>query len=127
VASFHEELPKHWEIYDRTGVAHNFEYNGLANNPLLTTGWMNLRNQFSWPEFQKLSFFYYGENRFFMLIDSNSMSPIPSSFPPFHTLNHSTNTNPKFRIRLRNNHVNSTTMVRTPNQFIFYVFLFNIF
>ncbi|WJX55268.1 hypothetical protein P8452_41058 [Trifolium repens] len=110
VASFHEELPTDWEIYDGSGVGNNIEFNCLANHPLLTTGWLNLRSHFSWPAIQKLSFFYYGGNKFFMLIDNNSNSPIPSSFPSFHTLNHLTNNNRKFRMRITTEHITATTM-----------------
>jgi hypothetical protein len=111
VAAFFHELPTDWDIVDRLGNIHKIQFNGLANKPLLTTGWDQLRNDFSWTEIKLLHFYYYGGKKFYMIINNNKDLEIPSFFPPFHSLSSSVGNNKTFRMQIRNEDVTATTMV----------------
>jgi hypothetical protein len=111
VAAFFHELQTDWDIVDRKGNIHKIQFNGLANKPLLTTGWDQLRNDFSWTEIKLLHFYYYGGKKFYMIINNNKDLEIPSFFPPFHSLSSSVGNNKTFGMQIRNEDVNETTMV----------------
>jgi hypothetical protein len=111
VAAFFHELQTDWDIVDRKGNIHKIQFNGLANKPLLTTGWDQLRNDFSWTEIKLLHFYYYGGKKFYMIINNNKDLEIPSFFPPFHSLSSSVGNNKTFRMQIRNEDVTATTMV----------------
>ncbi|KAK2356391.1 hypothetical protein QL285_093728 [Trifolium repens] len=85
VASFFEELGVVWEIFDSTGTPHQLQFNCSPTMPLLTTGWEDLRPFYKWSGNVKLHFFYYGENKFFMLINNKNIFAY-SDFPTFHSL-----------------------------------------
>jgi hypothetical protein len=86
ITSFFEELGYQWEIYDGNGICNNVQFNASAAKPLLTTGWDTLTTYYSWTGYRKLYLYYYGQNKFFMLIDNNSNYERLSFFPPFHSL-----------------------------------------
>ncbi|KAK2407972.1 hypothetical protein QL285_043525 [Trifolium repens] len=111
VAAFFHELQTDWDIVDRKGNIHKIQFNGLANKPLLTTGWDQLRNDFSWTEIKLLHFYYYGGKKFYMIINNNKDLEIPSFFPPFHSLSSSVGNNKTFGMQIRNEDVNETTMI----------------
>jgi hypothetical protein len=85
IASFFEELGVVWDIYDSTGTPHQLQFNCSHTKPRLTTGWEDLRTFYKWTEIVKLHFFYYGANKFFMLIN-NKQTFAYSDFPTFHSL-----------------------------------------
>jgi hypothetical protein len=110
-ASFFEELGMMWEVCDRKGRQHNFQFNGLLNQPRLTTGWNTLNDQYSWTEPQQLSFLYYGESKFYMLINEETNYNTPSYFPPYHSNSSVVSNNPKFLMHISHEDVNSQTKV----------------
>ncbi|KAK2429999.1 hypothetical protein QL285_028382 [Trifolium repens] len=85
VASFCEEFGVAWEIFDSTGTRHQLQFNCSPTKPLLTTGWEDLRPFYKWSGNVKLHFFYYGDNKFFMLINNKNIFAY-SDFPTFHSL-----------------------------------------
>ncbi|KAK2444075.1 hypothetical protein QL285_015130 [Trifolium repens] len=117
VAEFFGELPFDWEIIDGKAQQHKIQFNVNANQPLLTTGWESLRSDCSWTENQKLHFYYYGGNQFFMVISNSPNDIIPSFFPPFHSMGNLVRNNPKFRMRIISEDVTAYTMVSA--EFVF--------
>jgi hypothetical protein len=69
IASYFEQLGGEWKVYDSRGTPHLLEFNRSPTKPLLTTGWEGLRTYYNWSGIVKLSFFHYGDNKFFMLIN----------------------------------------------------------
>jgi hypothetical protein len=111
VAAFFNELQTDWEIYDRKGNMYNIQFNGLANKPLLTTGWDKIKNDYSWTGNKILHFFYYGGKKFYMLINNDTNLDIPRFFPPFHSMSSRTTNNQTFLMRIRDEDVTASTMV----------------
>ncbi|KAK2449639.1 hypothetical protein QL285_008814 [Trifolium repens] len=119
VANFFTELASDWEIIDIQGQKHIVHFNGLANKPLLTTGWNTLGNHYSWPAIKILHFFYYGDKTFYMEINNNAALDIPRFFPQFHTLGHLIETNQKFRIQVHNKDISASSMIISQQMDIF--------
>jgi hypothetical protein len=111
VAAFFEELGTEWKIYDTNCILHNVEFNSSPSTPLLTSGWDVLKNYFGWTQTKILSFFFFGENKFFMLISNDSTSVMPSSYPSFHSLSTLVDNNRKFYMRVRSADLQSPHVV----------------
>jgi hypothetical protein len=111
IAAFYEQLGKEWEIYDPKGVPHNVEFNRSITKPLITIGWDSLRTFYRWPGNQKLSFFYYGRNKFLMIVSDHSRFVIPTHFPSFHTMSTEVGDYRYFFISVGDEVITATTLV----------------
>jgi hypothetical protein len=101
-----------WQIYDQNGIPHTLGFNGSPTKPLFTTGWENLRKFYSWKGEIKLWFFYYGQNKFSMVVIDKSKYAISSFYPRYHSMNFSVGTYRTFYLRIGDSDVTLPTMVR---------------
>jgi hypothetical protein len=111
VAKYFEELGNNWEICDGNAKQHSVEFNGSAIQPLLTTGWDTLRSHYSWTEDKAVFLFYYGGNKFFMLINNEAKYNTPNFFPTFHSMTTKIAPKPKFLMEIGSNDITATKMV----------------
>ncbi|KAK2438249.1 hypothetical protein QL285_023055 [Trifolium repens] len=109
-AKYFEELENNWEICDGNAKQHSVEFNGSAIQPLLTTGWDTLRSHYSWTEDKAVFLFYYGGNKFFMLINNEAKYNTPNFFPTFHSMTTKIAPKPKFLMEIGSNDITATKM-----------------
>jgi hypothetical protein len=124
VDPFFEELTNEWEIYDTNVVPHIIAFNGSPTKPLLTTGWDTLRSFFKWNGIYQLSFFYFGQNKFFMVTAKYPTNITTSILPSFHSMSTLIDNNRKFLMTIRAADLISPTVVSFSTIFSHPIYLY---
>jgi hypothetical protein len=88
-------------------------------NPLIIFGWPRIRNYYSWTGNKTLTFWYYGEDSFLMIVCEHEGNHSPASFRPFHNLSSIAGDYQSFQMTMNNSNVCSSKLV----SFLFYYLL----
>jgi hypothetical protein len=107
---FHH-LGNRWNLYDTDGIPHQIYYNQSMLNPLITIGWPRLRNYYRWIGVKKLTFIYYGQDSFQLVVCVDDDEETPDAYPPFHSLSTNNNEYLTFRVTINILNVISKKMV----------------
>ncbi|KAK2423078.1 hypothetical protein QL285_033557 [Trifolium repens] len=110
-ATHFHNLGSRWNIYNPDGIPHQIYFNRSNLNPLITFGWPRMRNYYSWTGVKRLSFHYYGEDTFLMIICERQRNISPTSFPPFHSLSTNRGDYWSFQMTMTETNVNSSKLI----------------
>ncbi|WJX34169.1 DNA helicase [Trifolium repens] len=83
VEEFEDELNYEWEIIKANGSSNFITFNGNLIRPMLTIGWNNLRNVYSFNDNKRMFFNYLGRSRFSITIRNNIKNE--NRIPSFHS------------------------------------------
>ncbi|KAK2363420.1 hypothetical protein QL285_088408 [Trifolium repens] len=115
VGQHYHVLGRRWNLYDPDGIPHQIFFNQSNINPLIIFGWPRLRNYYSWTGIIKLTFFFFGEDSFQLVIRDRPLSSLRHSFPPFHSLSTNAGEYRSFRMIMNLSNATSSKLVLPVN------------
>jgi hypothetical protein len=80
---FGNRLKKTWIVTDQDGNNHNLEMNDDLSLPLLTNGFITIRDQYHLQNLQQIIFYYLGHRCF--LIQVGKVNEHTNSLPSYHS------------------------------------------
>ncbi|KAK2383174.1 hypothetical protein QL285_070657 [Trifolium repens] len=87
------------------------EFNRSNLNPLITFGWPRIRHYYQWTRVKTLSFHYYGEDTFLMIICEGRGNISRASFPTFSGLSTNRGDYRSFQMTMTESNVNSSNLI----------------
>ncbi|MCI03675.1 hypothetical protein A2U01_0024715, partial [Trifolium medium] len=81
---FKAEFGKVWRLFDSDGLQHRVNVDDEDEVPLITNGWMGLREHYQFEGHHEIFFKYLGRN-YFQII-RNTIRITPATFPTWHSL-----------------------------------------
>jgi hypothetical protein len=80
---FGDKLKTTWKVTDNDGKNHNLQLNEDLSLPLLTNGFITLRDQYQLQNMQQIFFYYLGQSRF--LIQFGKVYDNTNNLPSYHS------------------------------------------
>ncbi|XP_045810970.1 uncharacterized protein LOC123905417 [Trifolium pratense] len=111
IRKYFKQLGTQWKLYDGDGIPHQVEFNMSTTKPLITFGWPRIRNYYKWNGNQSLTFHYYGQDTFLMIVCEFEQNESPSSFPQYHSLSTNLDDYRSFLLEIKESHLNSSKLV----------------